>query len=363
MKTTASMFTGGALFDIGATWAGYTPIWGVEKFDNIASVARLNGFSVITADVTEVDYSTLERPDHLHASPPCPSFSVANNNKGETPLDIEIAKSVQRALLALKPDTFTLENVMGYRSSQSFKIIAGTLTELGYWWDADNLNAADFGVPQTRVRLIVRASRGLLRGYPPPVKWRGWYEAIEDLIPTLPDAEFAPWQMARLPEGYKDMFITRPAKFGPEERGKGYYVTDQPAPAVMPYNTVQRAFIVGGANTSQEQAAPGVGVSFASEPTRVLAGNSLSWKAFILDGQSNKNGETVTIRQGENPIFTLSASGERRPARAFVGRVVKMTVQALGRFQTVPDTYQGLTVKINGNGFPCLLAQKVLETL
>jgi hypothetical protein len=35
----------------------------------------------------------------------------------------------------------------------------------------------------------------------------------------------------------------------------------------------------------------------------------------------------------------------------------------LGRFQTVPDSYKGLTTKINGNGVPCLLAQKIMETL
>jgi DNA (cytosine-5)-methyltransferase 1 len=359
MKTTASIFTGGALFDVGATWAGYTPIWGIEKFDKIAAVARLNGFPVITADVLDVDFSTLEHPNHLHASPPCPNFSVANNDKGETPLDIAMAEAVRRALVALKPDTFTLENVMGYRNSQSFKIITGALSELGYWWDADNLNAADFGVPQTRVRLFVRSCRGLLRGYPPPVKWRGWYEAIEDLIPELPDAEFAPWQMARLPEEYKSFIVGQGTRSMPIQ-------SHEPMDAVTSNSNQSgiKAFIVGGANTSETQAAPGVVVSYANEPTRVLAGNSGSWRAFVLDGQANMHGESVTIRQGENRIFTLSASGERRPIRAFTaGRVVKMTVKALGRFQTVPDTYKGLTVKINGNGVPCKLAQGVLETL
>ena len=85
-------------------------------------------------------------------------------------------------------------------------------------------------------------------------------------------------------------------------------------------------------------------------------------RAFILDGQANE-GERLTVRQGENRIFTLTSSGEKRPLRAFVGHVVKMDIRCLGRFQTVPDSYKGLTVKINGNGFPCLMAQKVLETL
>ena len=391
MKTSASLFTGGGLFDIGAIAAGYEIIWGIEKIDKISAIARLNGLPVMTADVTEVDFSTLQRPDHLHASPPCLNFSIAKNGAIETELDIAMAQAVCRALVTSKPDTFTLENVVGYRNSQSFQFITKTLNDMGYWWDAENLNSADFGVPQTRIRLWVRASNGLLRGYPEPVKWKGWYEAIEDLIPSLSDTDFAPWQLARLPEEYKEFII-----------GQGTYSS-----ALEPHEPVQtitsnnnqsaiKAFIVGGANTSDVQAAPGVGVSYYDEPIRVVATNSASWRAFvmqvqgqsvkgykdegepmqalmgthsagkyrafILDGQLNE-GERITIRDDDQPIFTQSSSASRPPARAYVGRVVKMDIRCLGRFQTVPDSYRGLTVKINGNGVPCLMAQKILETL
>mgnify|MGYP000957941497 CR=1 FL=1 len=42
------------------------------------------------------------------------------------------------------------------------------------------------------------------------------------------------------------------------------------------------------------------------------------------------------------------------------GRWVRMTVQALGRFQTVPDDYVGLTPEINGNGVPCEQARQIM---
>ncbi len=361
MKTTASLFTGGGLFDIGARQAGYRPIWGIELDDKIAAVARLNGLNVLTADVTIVNFADLEYPDHLHASPPCPNFSVAKAGAKETELDIALAESVCCALRTLRPNTFTLENVMAYRKSESFKRIAETLTKLGYFWDAANLNAADFGVPQTRRRLFVRASKNLLREYPAPVKWVGWYEAIEDLIQTLPDSQFAPWQIERLPKEFKESFITRPAKYGPEERGEGFYYSDAPAPTVKKQNTYM--------------------------------------KAFIVDGQANENGKSMTLPQSHAPAFTITASQEKHPIRAFImrlqnsewskpfiyesdpvqtigsghssgkysayvpGRVVKMTIQALGRFQTVPDSYVGLTTKINGNGVPCKLAEVAMRTL
>lgn len=421
MKTSGSMFSGGALFDVGAQDAGLNPIWGIEKDDKIASVARLNGFPVITGDVITFDFSQLERPDHLHASPPCPNFSVAKTGAKETELDIAMAGAICRALEHFKPETFTLEQVVGYRNSQSFKSIAKKLSDLGYWWDATNLNAADFGVPQTRSRLWVRASRGLLHGYPHPEPWKGWYQAIEDLIPSLPDSEFAPWQLARLPEEYKEFMIgngTYSAPKPPEEpadtitanpnqnhlraflfdngnmsrNGSFFSGENDPAHTIISQQdrTPLRAFVM------QVQGESGKGYREEDEPMQTCAANHSAGKyrafivgdqkgqtadserpaftvragetggtpprAFVLDGQSNE-GDRMTVRHSEDPIFTVSASGEKRPTRAYVGRVVKLDIRCLGRFQTVPDWYQGLTVKINGNGVPCLEAKKILETL
>lgn len=391
MKTSGSFFTGGGLFDVGAQAAGYKIIWGVEKDDKIASVARLNGFPVITGDVINIDLTKLERPDHFHSSPPCPSFSVANNKKGETELDIAMAEAVCQALVYFKSDTFTLENVVGYRNSESFRKIAECLSNLGYWWDATNLNAADFGVPQTRDRLWIRACRGLLRGYPPAEPWKGWYQAIEDLIPSLPDSQFAPWQLARLPEEYKEFMIgngtysSAVEKDSPAptitsnvnqgnlralvaqvqgENGKGFRYGDEPIQTLTVNHTAgkYRAFIFPGAgNTAIADAEPGRGVRYEHEPAHTVAsdGGGRIPKAFIVGDQKEQ------IADSERPAFTVRAgeNGGTGPRAYTNGRVVKLDIHCLGRFQTVPDWYQGLTVKINGNGVPCLMAQKILETL
>lgn len=362
MKTSASLFTGGGLFDIGAEQAGYKHVWGVEYDDKIASVARLNGFNVVTADVRNVDFTTLERPNHLNASPPCPNFSVAKTDRGETETDIQLSDAVCRAITILRPDTFTLDNVVAYRKSESLKRILDTLHSEGYMTDIQNLNAADFGVPQTRRRMILRAAKSLLRPYPQPVKWVGWYSAIEDLIDTLPETEFAPWQIARLPKEYNEFLI-----------GQGNY--SKPVAPKKPSNSItansnqigMKAFIMSSGNNSFADAGEGKGVRYEDEPvhTMMVGKTDGKIKAFILDGQPNNNGASVTIRDGDTPTFTQTATAEHRPQRAFdgKGKVVKMTVKALGRFQTVPDWYKGLTVKINGNGVPCLMAQKIMESL
>jgi DNA (cytosine-5)-methyltransferase 1 len=362
MKTSASLFTGGGLFDIGAMEAGYKPIWGNELDDKIAAVARLNGLPVITADARSVNFEKLERPDHLHASPPCPNFSAAKHGAQETETDLQLARAVVRTIGHFNPDTFTLENVPAYVHSQSFKMILDCLLKLGYFVDVRNLNAADFGVPQTRLRLWVRASKRLLSGYPAPMKWVGWYEVIEDLIPSLPDTQFAPWQMARLPQEYKDFLIGQGTRSVELEK-------HEPAQTITA-NSNQggiKAFIFpGSGNTNISEATPGKGVRYADEPVTTVAagGGGRIPMAFILSGgNAGTRGSKITLRNGDEPHHTVTASFDKSLSRGYVGgRVVKMNVQALGRFQTVPDWYRGLTVKINGNGIPCKLATAVLKT-
>ena len=191
---------------MGAMAAGLTPLWGIEYIDAIANVARRNlGDHIMTADIMTVDPSTLPSVDVLHASPPCPNFSVAKAGGKESKGDIALAAKVVEFIETFhrenrSPKIFTLEEVIAYRNSQSWRMIEDALHGAGYWVHWDHINTADYGVPQTRKRMIVRAIRGGWVPYlPQPVRWVGWYEAIEDLIPTLPDSKFAPWQLKRLP--------------------------------------------------------------------------------------------------------------------------------------------------------------------
>ena len=359
-KTIATIFTGGGLFDIGAQQAGYEHIWGIELDPKIAAVANLNGLHTLAGDVREVgNYADLASPDHFHASPPCPSFSVAKSNGGETPLDIELADAVCWFIVTKKPKTVSIENVVAYRKSESFRRIISCLEENGYMTDVQILNSADFGVPQTRKRLIVRASKNLLHPYRQPTKWIGWYKAIEDIIHTLPDSQFAPWQVARLPKEYKEFMI-----------GNGQW--SKPLEPSQPTGTITtnrnqeylRAFIAAGGSAGKNMP-----VVNSEEPVFTIksnAGGREPVRAFLFNGAGNSSfadaQEGKGIRWQHEPAHTQTVSSIDGKQRAFVGRVVKMTVQALGRFQTVPDDYKGLTTKINGNGVPCKLAQAIMES-
>lgn len=332
-KTFASLFTGGGLADIGALQAGYELLWGVELDPAIAAVANANiphRDTVHAASVLGFDWASVERPDHLHMSPPCQDYSVAKTS-GEISNDNDgLANACIEALKALQPNTVTLENVEGYRKAPGFQRIVDHLWGAGYWVNVDVLNSADFGVPQTRRRLILRAVKG---GFPGPLPqlgtWRGWYEAIEDLIPGLPDSQFPAWQLERLPSQLSKSFMVHP--------------TDQ---RTMP--------IVSGDCPSFTL-------------TTQQGGNSI--KAFVIDDQYNgspdENGKRgLTIRSDAEPMFTVSATQTKCSVRAQVGgRVVAFNTKTFGRIQTLPDWYQGATAKIIGNGVPCLMMQRVLESL
>lgn len=92
-----------------------------------------------------------------------------------------------------------VENVRGYAKSRSLQQIKNTLYNLGYWFDCAFVNAADFGVPQFRERLILRASSlGAIPKLPSPQTHVGWYVAIEDLLPSLQHSQLTTGQLLQL---------------------------------------------------------------------------------------------------------------------------------------------------------------------
>ena len=363
MKTFASLFSGFCGVDLGAMAAGLNPLWGVEYDAKIAEVANRNlGQHIQVADLLDCDPLHFERVDVLHASPPCPNFSVAKAGGEETPHDIALAAKVAEFVTVLTPEVFTLENVYAYRNSKSWRLIKNALYKAGYWLHIDHVNSADYGVPQTRKRMIVRAVRGGFVPYlPPPAKWVGWYKAIEDLIPTLPDSQFAPWQLERLPEELKQAWMINGKNAGQVWGGARF--GNEPSFTVT-NGTSPRAFLMG--KTADKY---GDGIRQSFEPAQTIGANEHGSKAFIVDCQNGHNGEGLTNRQADEPIFTLTSSmGVKRPTRAALnhGRVVSMTPRCLARFQSFPDSYdlpasKVLAAKGIGNAAPPLMMQRIYE--
>lgn len=342
----------------------------VEYDAQIAAVyARNHGDHVQVADVCDVDYSLWGQLDYLHASPVCKNASQAKTGGEESDIDTQTAQAVVRCLEATQPRVFTLENVWGYRQFAAFRLICQALDRMGYMWHFEHLNAADFGVPQTRRRLILRAVRdSLLPGWPAPLPWVGWHAVIEDLIPTLPTAQFAQWQLDRLPAEMHGAGLHQQSRTDDGSQHPRWF--DEPTYTVCAEQAHPKAFIV---HANDQRSMP---VRTSDEPmfTVTAASHSSHFpdtrpRAWLVDQQNGSRNPTV--RTGDEPAFTLTQYSTKHPTpRAWLsaGRVVKMTPRALARFQSLPDSFwlpdkASLACTVIGNAVPSLLMQHVVEPL
>ena len=166
MKPTyGSYFTGGGVADVGAIQAGFMPLFGVEcdpsNYDQSMRIAdayeRNIGEHMLRHPVQDIDPATLPRVDWFHASPVCKNASVAKANAEETDIDMVTAQATADYIMEHLPKVVTVENVWQYRKFSSWHTIAKALLDLGYQFRVDHINMADYGVPQTRKRMIVTA--------------------------------------------------------------------------------------------------------------------------------------------------------------------------------------------------------------
>lgn len=147
---------------------------------------------VIIGDITDDD--TKERVIALSrergvnmiiGGPPCQGFSMKGKKLGLNDPRNFLFREYLNIVTALQPDIFVIENVKSLLSTSAgwFKNeIVSSIRSLGYEVEFGVLNAADFGVPQTRCRAIFICSK--IGHVPLPVSMGSTVtvrDAIEDL--------------------------------------------------------------------------------------------------------------------------------------------------------------------------------------
>lgn len=169
------MFCGAGGSSAGAREAGCRTVHAIDAWD-LAALTFKDNFSATTVDTRTLTANGRpprdladETINLIIASPECTNHSPA---KGAKPR-CEDSRSTSRYVLsyasALKPRWIVLENVVQLRNWEGYSHLLERLRSMGYHISIQVLDAADFGVPQTRRRLFVLCDRDR---EPPVVKSR-----------------------------------------------------------------------------------------------------------------------------------------------------------------------------------------------
>ncbi|MBX3674258.1 MAG: DNA cytosine methyltransferase [Burkholderiales bacterium] len=199
------LFAGAGGLSIGAQSAGVKVRVAVESDPFAATTYAYNHRSValVQRDIRTVCVSDISvhlrtnDPVIAFGGPPCQGFSTSNQkSRNRNNSNNWLFREYLRLVRAIRPDWIVFENVRGLAETEAgffLDAVVSGLERIGYSTSTFVLDAADFGVPQTRKRLfIVGSLHGVSINAPhptanSPVTVR---EAIRDL-PSLRNGDMA----------------------------------------------------------------------------------------------------------------------------------------------------------------------------
>lgn len=244
-----SLFTGAGGLDIGMEQAGFYTVSVVEKDPDSAKTIALNRpylKSAIPTDIQKISASylleqggrvlTLGRPLHpgevdlVTGGPPCQPFSTAGKRGSVMDPLGSLFMDFIRIIEQVQPRFFVMENVRGLLSApirhrphlqrgsdhpqlegdempgSALQVVLTEMERLGYRVVYNLLEAADYGVPQNRERVVFIGSRdGEAVSFPRPThskdgvvlpKWRTLRDALINFEDQKP--EYTPYSENRL---------------------------------------------------------------------------------------------------------------------------------------------------------------------
>ena len=159
------VFAGAGGLSTGLAMAGFKIALGVERDRDACRSFALShpGAKVVESDVSAVVWKLWRRDiSVLAGGPPCQPWSSGGKRLG-TADDRDGWPGFLHALDELRPAAFVAENVPGFASSHNFREVVAEMGQLGYTVSSQVVDAADYGVPQHRRRLVVVGLRTAAR--------------------------------------------------------------------------------------------------------------------------------------------------------------------------------------------------------
>ena len=310
--------------------------------------------------------------DIFWASPECDEFSNAKKGGVEGVEQTSSAFTIADHIKILMPKCVVIENVEGYVGSKSYNHLKIELTKSSYNTETFLLNSADYGTPQTRKRMFLIATRRDVGSVPPiapthakypmpvlfgdPIKpWKGWLEAVADLLPDRPyytwNSEQSNWSFHqskgdRMTNGLANWQMNRLKEAIALGKLKEF-----------------NSLIVDGKNAGRE-------ITFCDErkPAYTIVGSSNSeshWPTAILVPRVSPTGVLSGDRIKLNPL----ASSESQLQVLLESCIfVKFSTRMLARLQGLGDDYKlcsnsALASEGIGNGVAVEVAEAIFKAL
>lgn len=239
-----SLFSGAGGLDLGFIESGFKVVWANDNYVDAAETYRKNiGRHMQVGDICEISSCKVPDCEVIIGGFPCQGFSVANVKRSAKDSRNRLYLEMLRIIKDKKPDHFVAENVRGLMSLDGGKVLEMIVKDFkraGYRVKYKLLNAADYGVPQIRLRIVIIGTRKdlakeisfpepshadpLTNPGPPARPWVSVGEALRDLPPPgercdIPNHTYSKYKLNYNGYlGHRPLDPTRPA---PTVTGRG----------------------------------------------------------------------------------------------------------------------------------------------
>lgn len=155
-----SLFAGCGGLDLGFEWAGFDVVWANEFDSTIHKTYKLNHpkTKLNTSDIRSISSNDVPDCDGIIGGPPCQSWSLGGKCLGIEDDRGKLVYDYIRIVKEKKPKFFIMENVPGMvtpKHIKAFNEFLNLFRSAGYNIKYELMNAADFEVPQDRLRVII----------------------------------------------------------------------------------------------------------------------------------------------------------------------------------------------------------------
>jgi len=169
LPTVVDLFCGAGGLSLGLSASGFVPIHAVDHFSAAVRTYSKNiGSHVFCGEINE--FTKLPDASVYVGGPPCQGFSSAGKRRNGDERN-NLVQVFANLIVAHRPLAFVFENVEGFLTTGGGKGVIDLLAPLvdaGYQIHLRKVNAANFGVPQHRKRVLAIGGLGWEPTFPEP---------------------------------------------------------------------------------------------------------------------------------------------------------------------------------------------------